>query len=144
MTERLVPEHFRIDGGPKVPYEDEPTARRALARLGKGSKRRPNRVYRCGFCGMWHVGKAPPKGRRAPDRREAASAAAQAGDRWAEECLRLYRQLDSERSATAAAEKATARLVQQVRRHGADCPGDVRGLMVLADQLNPPRREEAG
>lgn len=47
---RLVSEHFRHDGKPKVGYTTREKAEKERVRSKKGS------TYKCKFCHQWHVG----------------------------------------------------------------------------------------
>lgn len=52
----------------KVLYPDRSTARQALAQLQVIPERRVCRIYRCEFCGAWHLTSKPfrrPTGQRA-------------------------------------------------------------------------------
>lgn len=64
---RFIPTHFNGNGYPKIAYETKEEAEEAAVEQQKnfGSKRRPYRAYKCeDFCGKWHIGKIPPKGKR--------------------------------------------------------------------------------
>lgn len=47
---RLVSEHFKRDGKPKVGYDTREAAERERVRSKKKS------TYKCKFCHRWHVG----------------------------------------------------------------------------------------
>jgi hypothetical protein len=47
---RLLGEHFKRDGRPKRAFADQSAAQAEAIRSRKAH------VYRCKFCGQWHVG----------------------------------------------------------------------------------------
>lgn len=49
MTNRLIPEHFNMNGLPKTTYPTLERAERAAWIIDMD-------VYQCNFCGKWHLG----------------------------------------------------------------------------------------
>jgi hypothetical protein len=66
-SDRGLREHFGRNGTPKRAFTVEAECRAIAAAVQdqRGSKRRPYHAYLCGACGLWHVGRKPPQGKRA-------------------------------------------------------------------------------